>query len=125
MILGGEFLLYRGIRGYCPVYRALERSLGIPLTDGLSFEESITVNKPVEQVYALWRQVDNLYALHVQYQNSSSDCGQSLIDLLKWSGSCGFSGYTPYHPHRGKQENLVVSFLGQIFPSSPSGFSDN
>ena len=28
MILGGGFLLYRGIRGYCPVYRALERSPG-------------------------------------------------------------------------------------------------
>jgi uncharacterized membrane protein len=68
LILGAGALLYRGISGYCPVYRALERFVGMPLTDGLYFEESIAVNKPVEQVYALWRHVENLprFMLHLE-----------------------------------------------------------
>lgn len=60
MLLGGGGLLYRGITGYCPAVRALERSIGAPLTSGLQLEESITVNKPVEETYALWRHVENL-----------------------------------------------------------------
>jgi uncharacterized membrane protein len=68
MILGGGALLYRGISGYCPVCRALEHSIGMPLTYGLYFKESIAVNKPVEQVYALWRHVENLprFMLHLE-----------------------------------------------------------
>jgi uncharacterized membrane protein len=60
MILGGGALLYRGVSGYCPVYRSFERLSGMPLTDGLQFEASIAVHKPVEQVYALWRHLENL-----------------------------------------------------------------
>jgi len=68
MILGGGTLLYRGISGYCPVYGALEHSVGMPLTDGLYFEGSIAVNKPIEQVYGLWRHIENLprFMLHLE-----------------------------------------------------------
>jgi uncharacterized membrane protein len=60
LLLGGGGLLYRGITGSCPAVRALEHYFGMPLTGSLRLEESITVNKPVEETYALWRHVENL-----------------------------------------------------------------
>jgi len=60
MLIGGSALIYRGATGVCPVYRAIESQAGGPLSDGLRIEESITVNKPPEFVYALWRRLENL-----------------------------------------------------------------
>jgi len=60
MLIGGSALIYRGATGVCPVYRAIESQTGAPLRDGLRIEESITVNKPPETVYALWRRLENL-----------------------------------------------------------------
>ena len=60
MLIGGGALIYGGATGVCPVYRAIESQAGAPLSDGLRIEESITVNKPPESVYALWRRLENL-----------------------------------------------------------------
>jgi uncharacterized membrane protein len=60
MLIGGSALIYRGATGVCPVYRAIESQAGGPLSDGLQVEEAITVNKPPEFVYALWRRLENL-----------------------------------------------------------------
>jgi uncharacterized membrane protein len=53
-------LLYRGVTGHCPIYQAIESQSGDSLMRGLRLEESITVNKPVHQVYSLWRRLENL-----------------------------------------------------------------
>jgi len=60
ILIGGSALIYRGATGVCPVYRAIESQAGAPLSDGLQVEETITVNKPPEFVYALWRRLENL-----------------------------------------------------------------
>jgi uncharacterized membrane protein len=60
LLFGGGVLLYRGVTGFCPIYRAIEVHAGTSLRDGLALEESITINKPVDQVYPLWRQLENL-----------------------------------------------------------------
>jgi uncharacterized membrane protein len=59
LVTGGA-LLYRGVSGFCPLYRAIEARSGVSLLRGLQLEESLTVNKPVHQVYALWRHLENL-----------------------------------------------------------------
>src|ERR671922_311365 len=59
-VLGGGFLLYRGATGNCPLYRALESSAGAPLKSGLQVEETMTVRKASEEVYGLWRRLENL-----------------------------------------------------------------
>jgi len=122
------------------VYRALERSLGIPLTDGLSFEESITVNKPVEQVYALWRQVDNLprFMLHLEsvtptYGNRSHWVARITAPFrLEWDATitdeetnkriswCSLPGSDVHHAgsvffhtlraHRGTEVKLIFKY---------------
>ena len=60
LVLGGGALLYRGASGNCPLYRALESSRGASLKRGLQVEETITVHKAPEEVYALWRRLEDL-----------------------------------------------------------------
>jgi uncharacterized membrane protein len=71
--LGGAFL-YRGLTGRCPTYRALgidttQASLSnqrrdyatvIPAQRGFKAEKSVTVNRPASELYAFWRDFQNL-----------------------------------------------------------------
>ncbi|HEU4343330.1 MAG TPA: SRPBCC family protein [Candidatus Binatia bacterium] len=58
MLVSGGVFLYRGATGFCPLYRALGVSAGSQA--GLQIEETITVNKPPQEVYPLWRDLQNL-----------------------------------------------------------------
>jgi len=56
MIMGGGVLLYRGATGFCPIYGALNGHA----KHGTQIEESMTVHKPVEEVYRMWRHIEDL-----------------------------------------------------------------
>jgi uncharacterized membrane protein len=78
--LAGAMLLYRGATGHCDVYQALgvnhakangkgtgmiadrgsdtRRQLGG--ARGIHVEESVTINKPIAEVYRFWRNFENL-----------------------------------------------------------------
>jgi uncharacterized membrane protein len=75
--LAGAALLYRGATGHCDLYQVLginraERHGGTRADQGsdtrqqlggsagILVEESITINKPVDQVYRFWRDFENL-----------------------------------------------------------------
>lgn len=54
-LLGGGALLYRSTTGFCPIYHALQSGGA-----GVEIEKTITVYRPVEEIYRLWRNVENL-----------------------------------------------------------------
>ena len=65
----GGMLLQRGTTGHCQVYEAFginragtgddtRRALGGPA--GVHVEESVTVNRPIEELYRFWRNLENL-----------------------------------------------------------------
>lgn len=63
----GGFLLQRGATGHCPVYQRMGVStmgegtrgaLGGPA--GTIVEEKVTINRPVEELYRFWRNLENL-----------------------------------------------------------------
>ena len=67
----GAGLMARGVSGYCPITAAARRernrddtrtALGGPR--GVHVTESIVVRAPREKVYAFWRSLSNLPALH-------------------------------------------------------------
>ncbi len=67
-LLGGA-LLYRGAIGYCPLYdtggskpvvRGGSANISVRAGEGFQFEETITVNKPPEELYSYWRNLENL-----------------------------------------------------------------
>src|SRR4051812_10461718 len=62
-------LISRAVTGRCPVNRALGRNSARPgrsrvasvhRGEGIKVEKSITVNRPVEEVYRFWRNLENL-----------------------------------------------------------------
>jgi uncharacterized membrane protein len=52
-------MLFRGISGYCPAYDALDRS-GALKTGNIAITTSLSINKPVNEVYAAWRDLESL-----------------------------------------------------------------
>ncbi|GAA4408673.1 SRPBCC family protein [Nibrella viscosa] len=60
-ILGGS-LIFRGVSGYCPVNEAVGRdsSTSDQGAEPLEISRSVTINKPREEVYQFWRQLENL-----------------------------------------------------------------
>lgn len=51
-------LVYRGVSGYCPVYAGLGKDSTDP--SAIHITERFIVNKPKEEVYAFWRNFENL-----------------------------------------------------------------
>ena len=54
----GGILLYRGATGVCPIYSRLGKDSTD--TQAISITERFIVNKPREEVYAFWRNFENL-----------------------------------------------------------------
>ncbi len=69
--LGGALVL-RGATGFCAVYNALglssngherandDRQVSVPYGKGVRVEKAVTINAPPEQIYAFWRNFENL-----------------------------------------------------------------
>jgi len=69
LALGGGVLIWRGVSGYCPASQALgintnKRSRGrnasVPYELGVRVDSSIVIDKPRQQVYRFWRNLENL-----------------------------------------------------------------
>src|SRR5258708_2057801 len=65
----GSVIAYRGATGRCPMYRALgiatnqvngSRSASVPYELGIRVDASVTIDKPREELYRFWRNLENL-----------------------------------------------------------------
>lgn len=65
----GGVLLQRGFTGHCNVYEALGRNTAGDPSDtrralggsaGVNVDESVTINRPIEELYHFWRNLENL-----------------------------------------------------------------
>lgn len=59
---GGGYLVYRGLTGHCPAYEALGVNVATPGLGarGVHIEKSVTINRPVAEVFEFWRNLENL-----------------------------------------------------------------
>lgn len=57
--LTAGYLIYRGSTGHCPVNQAMGIN-EVELTNDVNIKTSVTVNKPRDQVYNFWRNLENL-----------------------------------------------------------------
>jgi uncharacterized membrane protein len=53
-------MLARGISGYCPVYDLTNDHGGKFKSSNVNIRTSIEIDKPVDEVYSFWRQLENL-----------------------------------------------------------------
>lgn len=67
MTLLGGGLFYRGWTGHCHGYEALgidtsqqPDATAIPAQQGLKVKKSLTINRPAEELYGYWQEVENL-----------------------------------------------------------------
>ncbi|WP_408611578.1 SRPBCC family protein [Flavobacterium panici] len=58
-ITSGGAMLARGISGYCPVYSAVDH-LKNDKGSNVNIRTNVTINKPISEVYAFWRNLENL-----------------------------------------------------------------
>jgi uncharacterized membrane protein len=56
----GAILLKRGVTGYCEVNHLLKRNTAIKKAAAMEVKATFTINKPREEVYAYWRNFENL-----------------------------------------------------------------
>lgn len=61
--LVGGALVYRGATGHCSLYAKLQSERaekGVPDNEGIKIEEEIVINRPAAELYAFWRNLENL-----------------------------------------------------------------
>jgi uncharacterized membrane protein len=56
----GAILLKRGVTGFCEVNHLLKRNTAIKGASAMEVKATFTINKPREEVYAYWRNFENL-----------------------------------------------------------------
>ncbi len=58
--LGAGYLVYRGATGHCLLYDKLEITRSEEGNKGIQVERAITINKPRDELYRIWRKFENL-----------------------------------------------------------------
>lgn len=58
--VAGGYLLFRAVSGFCPTYRLFGKKEEGFKVQNVNIRADITVNRPLEEVYAFWRKLDNL-----------------------------------------------------------------
>jgi uncharacterized membrane protein len=83
-VAGGEFLR-RGITGFSYAYQAVGmrtaekgqgKQISVPYELGVRVDRAVTVNKPREEVYRFWRNLENLpkFMQHIETVRAIDDC---------------------------------------------------
>ena len=57
--IAGGYLLFRGATGYCAFYDVIENDKPFK-TYNVNIRTSVTVDRPISEVYAFWRRLENL-----------------------------------------------------------------
>jgi uncharacterized membrane protein len=60
LTIAGGALVLRGASGFCPVNAMIDRDTANTTPKAITIRKSLIVNKPRSEVYAYWRQLENL-----------------------------------------------------------------
>lgn len=82
--LGGG-LVYRGLSGHCDLYQALgvntaephSSAASIAAGEGVKVTEAVTINRPVKEVYAFWRNLEKLPSVMRTLESVKTDGDRS------------------------------------------------
>jgi uncharacterized membrane protein len=95
MLLGGAYLLYRAVSGHCPISAAWKAQHRRHHPSNVNLRTQVVVNKPREEVYALWRSLENwpLFMRHLsnvdELDNTTSAWTMTLpgIGDIRWEAN--------------------------------------
>lgn len=81
LAMDAGYMIYRGATGHCVMYQMLGiQRTGINGHEGIKVEAAVTVNRPREELYRVWRNLENLprFMHHLEsVQVDASDRGRS------------------------------------------------
>ena len=60
MMVAGGLFMYRGKTGHCDLYQAMGVDTVSPGSQAVSIEKQVTINRPPQEVYDFWRNLENL-----------------------------------------------------------------
>jgi uncharacterized membrane protein len=60
MTLAGGYLVSRGLSGYCALNNVIGRNTAIKKASAMEVRGTFTINKPRNEVFAFWRNLENL-----------------------------------------------------------------
>lgn len=60
LVLEAGYMMYRGATGHCVFYRMMEINRSEEGNRGIEVQRAITVNKPRDEMYRIWRNFENL-----------------------------------------------------------------
>lgn len=71
----GSGLIWRGVTGVCPGYKAFGMSTAKPQAQGIDVEQSVIINKSQEELFNFWRNFENLpqFMNHLESVTIKSD----------------------------------------------------
>lgn len=90
--LAATAMLGRGITGYCPIYQAVGK-VETMKSSNVNIRTNVTIDKPVDEVYAFWRKLENLpkFMSHLKTVQEKNDShshwvaqGPAGIGTLSW-----------------------------------------
>lgn len=75
LLLGGGFLLSRGLSGYCALTNYLKDNVQAKHASAMEVEKSFTIESPRSTVYAFWRKLENLpqFMRHLESVSETDD----------------------------------------------------
>jgi uncharacterized membrane protein len=141
LALVGAALVQRGYSGHCNLYEAVGFSTGgdaslrnsenvsVPAERGTKVEKSVTINRPASDLYAFWRNFENL----PQFMNHLESVRSIGSERTHWvaKGPAGTSVEWDAEVYNEKQDELIawrtlegsqVSSAGSVrFEESPNG----
>ncbi len=83
------YLLYRGISGNCAIYNAIGKTKPDNHSRNVNIQIRQTVNKPRKEVYAFWRNLENL-PLFMEHLESVESLNESIsVWEVKIPGNMG------------------------------------
>ncbi len=86
--VGGGYLLYRAVSGHCPAYSALHDRKAARASN-INIRTHVIVNRPKEEVYALWRNLENLPLFMKHLENVDVIDSTTSAWKLKMPGGSG------------------------------------
>lgn len=108
--LAGAYLLFRGGTGYCALYNTV-KNIKEAKAHNIEIRTSITVQKPVKEVYAFWRRLENL-PLFMTHLQSVDQVDETLSEWkAKIPGMPGSISWQAEIVHDSENESIAWSSL--------------
>ncbi|MFT3895941.1 MAG: SRPBCC family protein [Anaerolineales bacterium] len=130
--LDAAYMVYRGVTGHCVVYNMLEINRSEVGAQGIRVERAVTINKPREELFRIWRNFENLgrFMQHLKYVRVDESSGGKrshwvakapLGKEIEWDSEITEERENEYLAWKSLPDSIVQSGGSVRFEDAPGG----